>query len=70
MRPILLTTITPLCGLLPLCFFGGTLFAPLAVALIFGRTLTLGVVPLFYAVLFRVNYKDYKYVPANKILCF
>ncbi len=70
MRPILLTTITPLCGLLPLRFFGGTLFTPLAVALIFGRTLTLGVVPLFYAVLFRVSYKDYKYVPANKILCF
>jgi len=70
MRPILLTTITTLCGLLPLWFFGGTLFAPLAVALIFGlifgTTLTLGVVPLFYAVLFGVSYKDYKYVPANE----
>lgn len=69
MRPILLTTITTLCGLLPLWFFGGTLFAPLAVALIFGlifgTTLTLGVVPLFYAVLFRVSYKDYEYVPAS-----
>lgn len=69
MRPILLTTITTLCGLLPLWFFGGTLFAPLAVALIFGlifgTTLTLGVVPLFYAVLFKVSYKDYKYVPAK-----
>ncbi len=70
MRPILLTTITTLCGLLPLWFFGGTLFAPLAVALIFGlifgTTLTLGVVPLFYAVLFKVNFKEYEYIPATE----
>ncbi len=70
MRPILLTTITTLCGLLPLWLFGGTLFEPLAVGLIFGlifgTALTLGVVPLFYAVLFKVDYKDYKYTPANK----
>jgi multidrug efflux pump subunit AcrB len=70
MRPILLTTITTLCGLLPLWFFGGTLFAPLAVALIFGlifgTTLTLGVVPLFYAVLFKVSFKEYEYVPATE----
>ena len=70
MRPILLTTITTLCGLLPLWFFGGTLLAPLAVALIFGlifgTILTLGVVPLFYAVLFKVSYKEYEYVPLKK----
>jgi len=64
LRPILLTTITTLCGLAPLWFFGGPLFKPLAISLmfglIFGTILTLGVVPLLYSIFYKVNFKDYE----------
>jgi len=73
-RPILLTTITTLCGLLPLWMFGGTMWKPMAVSLIFGlifaTILTLGVIPVLYAIFFKVeykNYKDYEYGKASKI---
>ncbi len=63
-RPILLTTLTTVCGLVPLWLFGGTLFSPMAVALLFGlifaTALTLGVIPALYCLLFKVDYKDYK----------
>jgi len=67
MRPILLTTLTTIAGLLPLWLSGGPLWEPMAVALIFGlvfaTVLTLGVVPIFYAILFRIEYpKDYHYL--------
>ena len=59
LRPILLTTITTLVGLIPLWMGGGPLFEPMAVTIIFGlafaTVLTLGVVPLFYCLLFRVR---------------
>lgn len=64
-RPILLTTITTLCGLLPLWLFGGAMWKPMAVSLIFGlifaTILTLGVIPVLYAIFFKVEYKDYEY---------
>lgn len=64
-RPILLTTITTLCGLLPLWLFGGTMWKPMAVSLIFGlifaTILTLGVIPVLYAIFFKVESKDYEY---------
>ena len=58
-RPILLTTATTVLGLLPLYFGGGEMWEPMAIAimagLLFGTLLTLGVVPVMYALLFRVN---------------
>jgi len=64
-RPILLTTITTLCGLLPLWLFGGAMWKPMAVSLIFGlifaTILTLGVIPVLYAIFFKVEYKGYRY---------
>jgi multidrug efflux pump subunit AcrB len=58
-RPILLTTATTVLGLLPLYFGGGEMWEPMAIAimagLLFSTLLTLGVVPVMYALLFRVN---------------
>jgi multidrug efflux pump subunit AcrB len=65
MRPILLTTMTTMLGLLPLWFGGSSMFKPMAIAIIFGllfaTTLTLGVVPVLYSVLFRIKFKGYTY---------
>jgi multidrug efflux pump subunit AcrB len=58
-RPILMTTVTTVFGLLPLIVSLDPLFFSMAVilafGLIFGTILTLGVVPALYAVLFRVK---------------
>ena len=55
-RPILLTTATTVCGLLPLAFSGSTLWPPMAWAMISGLIastgLTLLVVPSLYRLLF------------------
>ena len=52
MRPILLTTVTTIGGLLPLSLFGGPLWAPMTNGMIFGLVfatlLTLVVVPVLY----------------------
>ena len=59
LRPILLTTMTTVVGMIPLYLGGGVLWEPMAVAIIFGligaTVLTLGVVPVLYAILFRVK---------------
>lgn len=59
LRPILLTTITTLAGLIPLWTGGGPMFAPMAITIIFGlmfaTLLTLGVVPVLYALFFRIR---------------
>ncbi len=67
MRPIMLTTMTTIGGLLPLWFAGGPLWEPMAIAIIFGlgfaTILTLGIVPIFYSILFGIKYpKEYKFV--------
>ena len=58
-RPILMTTVTTVFGLLPLIISLDPLFFSMAIilafGLIFGTILTLGVVPALYAVLFRVK---------------
>jgi multidrug efflux pump subunit AcrB len=58
-RPILLTAATTVLGLIPLYLGGGAMWEPMAVAimagLIFSTLLTLGVVPVLYAWLFRVK---------------
>ncbi len=65
LRPILLTTATTVCGLLPLYLGGGPMWEPMAVAimggLIFATLLTLGFVPVVYSILFKVSFKDYRY---------
>lgn len=62
LRPILLTTITTTAGLLPLWFGGGLLWETMAIAIIFGlmvgTILTLGFIPVLYALLNKVSYKD------------
>ncbi|MFT4993113.1 MAG: multidrug efflux pump [Paraglaciecola sp.] len=58
-RPILLTTATTVLGLIPLYLGGGAMWEPMAVAIMaglsFSTLLTLGVVPVLYAWLFRVD---------------
>jgi len=65
MRPILLTTGTTIGGLLPLWFGGGPLWEPMAIAIIFGLAfatlLTLGVVPVLYALLFKIGFREFRY---------
>ncbi|MCD4760714.1 efflux RND transporter permease subunit, partial [bacterium] len=65
LRPILLTTATTIGGLIPLWLSGGPMWEPMAIAIIFGllfsTLLTLGVVPVMYAVLFRVRFKGFVY---------
>ena len=52
MRPIILTSLTTIGGLLPLSLFGGALWAPMTNGMIFGlifsTVLTLVVVPTLY----------------------
>jgi len=61
LRPILLTTTTTVVGLVPLWLGGGPMFAPMAIAILFGLLfatfLTLGVVPLLYSIFFRVGFR-------------
>ena len=59
-RPILLTTATTMGGLVPLWLGGGPMWEPMAISIIFGlafaTALTLGIVPVLYALLFRVRF--------------
>ncbi|PIE71890.1 MAG: acriflavine resistance protein B [Deltaproteobacteria bacterium] len=59
LRPILLTTATTIFGMLPLWIGGGPMWPPMIVSIIFGllfsTLLTLGVVPVLYAALYRVR---------------
>jgi multidrug efflux pump subunit AcrB len=65
LRPILLTTATTIGGLLPLWWGGGPMFKPMAIAIMFGllfaTILTLGIVPVLYAIFFRVKFKGFSY---------
>lgn len=57
LRPIIMTTITTVFGLIPLILFGGPLWYSLAVIIAFGLSLgtilTLGVVPVLYSLFFK-----------------
>lgn len=61
-RPILMTTVTTVLGVMPLIISVDPLFYAMAVilgaGLIFGTLLTLGLVPALYAVFFRVRPSD------------
>lgn len=65
MRPILLTTATTVLGLIPLYLGGGEMWEPMAVGimagLMFSTLLTLGFVPVMYALLYRISFKGYRY---------
>jgi multidrug efflux pump subunit AcrB len=65
LRPILLTTVTTLGGLIPLYIGGGVMYRPMAVAIMFGLVfatmLTLGVIPILYSLFFKVSFKEYSY---------
>jgi multidrug efflux pump subunit AcrB len=58
-RPILMTTVTTVLGVMPLILSRDPLFYAMAVilafGLVFGTILTLGVVPVFYSLLFQVK---------------
>jgi len=62
-RPIMLTTATTVCGLVPLWLGGGIMFEPLAVGILFGllfaTVITLLFVPVMYRLLYRISYKGY-----------
>lgn len=62
-RPILLTTATTVASLIPLYISGGEMWRPMAVAIMFGlvfsTVLTLVVVPILYAVMFRISTRRY-----------
>ncbi|PCJ47480.1 MAG: acriflavine resistance protein B [Gammaproteobacteria bacterium] len=59
LRPIVLTTATTISGLLPLYLGGGEMWEPMALSimggLLFSTLLTLGVVPVLYALLFGIK---------------
>lgn len=59
LRPIVMTKLTCILGLVPLMLFGGELWYAMAAVIIgglaLGTVLTLGVIPVFYSVLFRVK---------------
>jgi Na+/proline symporter len=60
-RPILMTTITTILGVMPLILWRNPLFYTLsiniAIGLAFGTVLTLGVAPCLYSIFFRVKVK-------------
>ncbi len=62
LRPILMTTLTTVLGLVPLILFGGALFYGMASVIAFGLVvatlLTLGFVPALYTILFRISTRD------------
>ncbi len=64
-RPILLATFTTVLGLVPLYLGGGAIWEPMAVTimvgLLFGTVITLLFIPCFYSVLYKVDYKNYKF---------
>lgn len=58
-RPIMLTTITTIFGLIPLWYSGGVMWEPMAISIIFGlmfaTVLTLGFVPVLYSLFFKIK---------------
>jgi len=58
-RPIMLTTMTTVLGLVPLWYSGGVMWEPMAISIIFGLMIstmfTLIFIPTFYATIFKVK---------------
>jgi multidrug efflux pump subunit AcrB len=68
LRPILMTTLTTVLGLVPLILFGGALFygmaSVIAFGLVVGTILTLGFVPVLYTLMFSIPIEDAPGEPA------
>ncbi len=68
LRPILMTAITTIIGLLPLALKGGGLWRPMANTIMFGLAfatlLTLLLCPALCSLLFRAGFRDYRWDPA------
>jgi multidrug efflux pump subunit AcrB len=66
LRPILLTTITTMGGLVPLWLGGGPMWEPMAVSIIFGlafaTVLTLGFVPVLYSLFYGTVENLFPYI--------
>ncbi len=64
-RPILLATFTTVLGLIPLYLGGGDVWRPMAVTimigLLFGTVVTLLYIPSMYSLLYKINFKGYKF---------
>ncbi|PIE02984.1 MAG: acriflavine resistance protein B [Acidobacteria bacterium] len=60
LRPILLTTLTTVGGLIPLWLGGGPMWEPMAITIIFGLSfatvITLGMVPVVYSLVYRIKF--------------
>jgi len=67
-RPILMTAITTIVGLIPLSIQGGPMWRPMSNTIIFGLAfstiLTLLLCPVLYSLFFRVSFRDYTWDPA------
>lgn len=65
LRPIILSSTTTIGGLIPLWLASGPMFKPMAIAiifgLIFGMALTLLMIPVFYSILYLINFKNFEY---------
>jgi len=61
-RPILMTTLTTILGLIPMALFGGAMWFPMAVVIMGGlavsSVLTLGFVPVLYSLFFAAGKKQ------------
>ncbi|MDJ0626595.1 MAG: efflux RND transporter permease subunit [Candidatus Caenarcaniphilales bacterium] len=64
-RPIMLTTLTTVIGLLPLSLQGGEMWRPMANTIIFGLSVSsiVGVIlcPVLYTVLFKGSFQNYSW---------
>jgi multidrug efflux pump subunit AcrB len=60
-RPILMTTLTTILGLIPMALYGGNMWFPMAVVIMgglaVGSILTLGFVPVLYSLFFAKDEK-------------
>ncbi len=70
-RPVVLTSVTTIAGMTPLAIWGGSLWSPLACALIFGlagaTVLILVVLPVIYSVLVRQKEKYRSFTPWSRL---
>lgn len=62
LRPIVMTTITTILGLVPLLISGGDLWFGMAIVMVFGlalgSVLTLGIVPILYYIFFKTDFRE------------